>query len=34
MLVDSIKTLYGTNKDLKYVKIVDMIMLRIRGALS
>ena len=34
MLIESINKLYGNNKDKKYIKIVDMIMMRIRGALS
>ena len=34
MLVSAVDALYGDSKDYKYIKIVDMIMLRIRGALS
>lgn len=34
MLIESVDKLYGTNKDKKYVKLVDMIMMRIRGALD
>ena len=34
MLIESVNKLYGSNKDKKYIKIVDMMMMRMRGALS
>ena len=34
MLVEAVNKLYGDSKDKKYVKIVDMIMMRVRGALA
>jgi len=34
MISEAVVALYGNNTDKKYIKIVDLIMLRIRGALE
>lgn len=34
MLIESVNALYGDSKEEKYVKIVNLIMLRVRGALQ
>ena len=34
MLVQAVNVLYGDKKQLKYIKIVDMLMMRVRGALA
>ena len=34
MIVEAVNTLYGDNKDEKYIKIVNLIMMRVRGALA
>jgi len=34
MLIEAVNKLYGDSKDKKYVKIVDMMMMRARGALD
>ena len=34
MVIESVNVLYGDNTEEKYIKIVNLIMLRVRGALS